>query len=101
MKYKLQLLKPTKTVNAFGEESTEYVATSVVWAERVKYSGSRSEEVAEHFADYRTEYHIRDAHQVDEDWRVQQLGDHLYTVVAIVPNLDKGYKTLICERVNE
>lgn len=101
MKYKLALLSPEKKVNGFGEEATEYVQTRIVNAERVKHTGSRSEEVAEHFPDYSAEFNIRDAHPIQENWRVQQLGGNLYTVTNIVPNLEKGYKTLICVRVNE
>ncbi len=101
MKYKLTLLEPIKVTNDYGEEKTTYTAIRTVNAERVKQSGRRSEEVGEHFPDYRAEFNIRDAHPMFENWRVQQLGGHLYTVTNVVPNLDKGYKTLICERVNE
>lgn len=101
MKYKITLLKPTRTTNKFGEEKPGYEATATVHAERVKASGHRSEEVGEHFPDYSVEYNIRDAHAVEENWRVQQLGGYLYTVTAIIPNIDRGYKTLVCVRVNE
>lgn len=86
--------------NGFGEEVTGYAVTRTVYAERVKSTGNRSEEVGEHFPDYRAEFNIRDVHPVSENWRVRQLGGYEYTVVAIIPNLDRGYKTLICERVN-
>lgn len=101
MKYKLRLLQPVKSENAYGSEATSYEQTAVVWAERVKYKGSRSDEAGEHFADYRAEYYIRDAHDVRDGWRVEQLGGELYNVVAVEPNIDKGMKTLVCERVNE
>ncbi|OYP60397.1 hypothetical protein CIL02_08790 [Prevotella sp. P3-122] len=101
MKYKLALLMPSTIENDFGEAKTTYEQTRIVNAERVKNNGRRSEEVGEHFPDYNAEFNIRDAHPVDENWRVQQLGGHLYTVTNIIPNIDKGMKTLICERVNE
>lgn len=101
MKYKLTLLQPVQTTNDFGEESTTYQETATVHAERVKHSGNRSEEVGEHFPNYRAEFNIRSAHEVSENWRVQQLGGNLYTVTNIIPNIDRGYKTLICDRVNE
>ena len=84
-----------------GAETVTYTKTRTVWAERVRATGKMSEEVGEHFPDYTVEFNIRDAHPVQENWRVQQLGGYLYTVTNIVPNLDKGYKTLLCERVNE
>ena len=101
MKYQLELLEPTTTTDRMGAERVEYKATRTVHAERVTTSGGRSEEVGEHFAAYQAQYNIRDAHPIAENWRVRQLGGYLYTVVAIVPNLDRGYNTLICERVNE
>lgn len=101
MKYRVTLLEPQRTTGSMGDENVEYIPTKTVHAERVKQGGNRSEEVGEHFADYETEFNIRDVHQVDENWRLQQLGGYLYTVVAIIPNLDCGYKTLRCARVNE
>ena len=101
LKYKLQLLEPKRVTDRMGAERTEYVPTRVVRAERVRATGSRSEEVGEHFPDYRAEFNVRDAHPVKENWRVQQLGGYLYTVVAIIPNIDRGMNTLVCERVNE
>lgn len=101
MKYRLMLLEPVRDTNEYGEETTAYVETRTVNAERVRQSGNRSEEVGEHFLDYRAEFNIRDAHPIQENWRVQQLGGNLYTVTSIIPNIDRGYKTLICVRVNE
>lgn len=101
MRHMLQILQPQTETNKYGEETTEWTLLRTVHAERVKLSGNRSVEVGERFPDYTVQYNIRDAHPVEENWRVQQLGGYLYDVVAIEPNLDKGYKTLICERVNE
>ena len=101
MKYRLTLLEPQTVTTASGNEKTTYAAIRTVWAERVKATGRRSEEVGEHFPDYSVDYNIRDAHPVQENWRVQQLGGELYTVTNIIPNLDRGYKTLVCVRVNE
>lgn len=101
MKYRLALLKKETRTNDFGEEAETYVQTRVVHAERVKHSGNRSEEVGEHFPDYRVEFNIRDAHPVEENWRVRMLGGHLYTVTNTIPNIDRGMKTLVCVRVNE
>lgn len=101
LKFKLILYQPQMAVNRFGEEARSFDKYRTVAAERVKHTGRRSEEVGEHFAAYTAEYNIRDAHPVDEGWRVQQLGGHLYNVTAVIHNLDRGMKTLICERVNE
>lgn len=101
LKYKLKILQPTVTTDVAGGEAPAWTETRTVHAERVKQTGHRSEEVGEHFPDYRAEFNIRDAHPIQPNWRVQQLGGETYTVVAIIPNIDKGYKTLVCERLNE
>lgn len=101
LRYKLRLLRPTTTTNDYGAEKTEYTETAVVWAERVKFDGSQSNEVGEPFPDYRARFNIRAAHECRELWRVEQLGGNLYTVTNIIPNTERGYKTLVCERVNE
>lgn len=101
LKYRLTLLEPQRVTDRMGAERVEYIETRTVRAERVRTTGNRSEEVGEHFPAYSAEFNIRDAHKVQENWRVRQVGGYLYAVVSIVPNLDKGYKTLLCDRVNE
>lgn len=100
MKYKLVLLEPVSEGDGFGEETPKYKDFRTVWAERVNVSGNLSEEVGEHFPDYHVKFNIRDAHPVKENWRVKQLGGYEYTVTNIIPNIDRGMKTLVCERVN-
>lgn len=101
MRHKLVLLEPQRVVDRMGAEDTVYNETRTVHAERVKFSGRRSDEVGEHFPEYHAEFNIRDVHPIDENWRVRQVGGHLYTVTAIVPNVERGYNTLVCDRVNE
>ena len=98
---RLALLKPILTTDKFGAEFTSYEVTRTVHAESVSQTGARSEEVGEHFPNYAAKYNIRDAHTVQENWRVRELGGYLYTVVAILPNHARGYNQLVCERVNE
>lgn len=98
---RLELLKPTLTTDRMGAEFTSYEVTRTVHAERVSQTGARSEEVGEHFSSRSVRYNIRDAHPVQENWRVRQVGGYVYTVVAILPNHSRGFNTLVCERVNE
>lgn len=101
LKYRLKLFRPASDSDSFGEQRAgSYEYTVTVHAERVKFSASRRQEVAEAFSDYRVEFNIRAAHEVGEGWRVEQVGGKLYAVVAIEPNLDRGFNKLICERVN-
>ena len=101
MKYTLSLLRPVTTTNDFGERVTSYEAAGSCRAELVKHTGKRSEEVSEHFPDYSAEFNIARPVVVEENWRAQHMGGHLYTVTNIIPNLEKNMKTLRCERVNE
>lgn len=101
LKYRLTLLEPVRNTDRMGAEAVSYVATSTVHAERVTMNGNRSEEVGEHFPDYSVRFNIRQAHRIAENWRVEQVGGYLYTVLAIIPNNDRGFNTLICDRVNE
>lgn len=101
LKYRLKVLEPKRVTDRMGAETTTYEEVGTIHAERVMATGNRSEEVGEHFSTYSVEFNIRNAHHIEENWRVQQLGGHLYTVVAIIPNLDRGYNTILCDRVNE
>lgn len=99
--YKLIILKPETVRNKLGEKSLAWTEQKAVHAERVRLTGSRSEEVAEHFPAYSVNWNIRAAHTIEENWRVQEVGGYLYEVLAIEPNKRKGYLTLITQRVNE
>lgn len=101
LKYSLEVLTPIRETDRMGAERIEYESRGIIHAERKTARGNRSEEVGEHFPTYAAEFIVRDAHRIEENWRVRQLGGYLYTVVAIVPNLDKGFKVLECDRVNE
>ena len=99
-KYRLILMKPQVTQTPTGASRLTYVQTKEVWAERLRFTGRRSIEAGEEFADYTAEYNIYIAHQCDDGWRVQEIGGHLYDVVTTDPNRDRGIVTLKCQRVN-
>lgn len=101
MRHHLVLYEPTTSVNIYGEEVLSFTATATIHAERVTISGRQSDEVGEHFPDYSVRYNIRDAHDVAERWQVEEVGGYRYTVTAILPNIARGYKTLVCERLNQ
>lgn len=101
MKARLSLLRPVTTTNAFGEDVTEWQQEAVVHAERARLSGRAAERVAEHWHDYSALFLIRSGHTVAEGWRCRQVGGELYHIAAVEPNTDRGYNTLVCDRVNE
>ena len=99
---RLRLLRPVRQTDRMGAESVTWKEEQTVWAELARHTGRRSEEAGEHFPDHSAEFNIRLALPAGENWRVLHLNEGLlYTVVSIVPNRAKDYKTLRCERVNE
>lgn len=101
MRYIIEIQRPVYSTSDTGAESVEYVPTTTVHAERITASGARKEEIGEHFADSRVQFNVRSVFEIDENWRIRQVDGHLYTVVAIIPNIARQFNTLICERVNE
>ena len=103
MNVRLAAYKPVYTTDAYGSETVTYASVGYIRAERVKYTGAASEEVSEHFADYKADFNVRRAHAIGETWRVRGDRDDksLYQVKNVLYNHARGYKTLQCERVNE
>lgn len=100
MRHRLRMLRPLTSVGKLGGEKVLYELTATVWAERVKMSPRYVQELGEFFSDYTVEYNIRDAHTVDEGWQVEEVGGHLYKVVNLIPNRERGMLTLRVERIN-
>ena len=101
MRYRITLREPYTETGRTGATKVGWQDTVTVWAERVRMTGTEVVEASEDFSDYRTDFNIREAHEVDEKWQVQEEGGHLYIVTNIIPNIQKGYKTLQCVRYNE
>ena len=101
LNYIVQLLHPVETTNAFGEKAVTWAKAACIRAERVSLTGKRSEEVAEHFPDLRSLWNIRYVHHVHPNWRLRDQDGVTYTIVAVEPNKPRGYKTLVCERLND
>lgn len=103
MNTRLAAYKPIYTTDAYGSELVSYASIGYIRAERVKYAGSPSDEVGEHFADYTAAFNVRRSHDIGEAWRLRGERDdtNLYQVKNVLYNHARGYKTLQCERVNE
>lgn len=104
MRHRLELQRPLKAADAFGDlmaGAGSFEPTTTVWAERVTLRGSQRKEASERYSDYTAEFRIRDAHSVDNGWRVRQLGGYLYSVDNVIPNEERRYLTLQCSRINE
>ena len=101
MKHKLIVYERSEETLSNGSEKVTYVKGNTIHAERLSLNGRLSMEVAELFSDYDATYNVRTAHDIEEGWRVLEVGGNLYTVCNIYPNIKKGYNTLLCQRVNE
>lgn len=101
LREKLELLKPIMVVDEYGAEKKEYKSCGVIHAQRVKQKGYYAVVGGERFPDYKVEFYIRGGHSVAENWRIRHIGGYLYDVLNIVPTIERGMKTLICDRVNE
>lgn len=101
MKYRLRVFRPVVTLDKFHSEKLELVEWKTVWAERVKSTAYRHEEVGEHFPDHRAEYNVRIQHAIGENWEVEEIAGLRYIVVGVVRNPDRGMLTLVCERKNQ
>lgn len=101
MRSRLRILRPRVEHGPLGGEKTMWEETATVWAERVKVSPRHGMELGEPFPGYTVDYNIRWGREVGENWRVEEVGGHLYTVTNVIPNRERGMQTLKCERVNE
>lgn len=104
LRYRLKVLRPVRVTDTFGAERTEYELYRYVRAERVKQTAKRTDEAGEHFPDHSAHFNVRAAHRVGENWRVvDETAEpcRAYIVTAVVPNVERGYNTLICEALNE
>ena len=100
MKDRLVLLEPVIGTDGMGGENPVFRERRTVSAERVTMTGRRVDEAGEHFADYRADFNIRDAHPVRENWHVRVPGGYEYIVACVIPHRDRGMLTLKCERLN-
>lgn len=100
MTERVKLQKPTAVVDKFGSKTITYTDQVTANCEVVWKNGSTSSEASELFANVRVEFLIRDAHTVDTGWRAIY-GTTPYYVSAVEHNRVRGFKRLICDRINE
>lgn len=103
MNSRITLLRPVVAQDEFYAEDVTYVPTRTIWAEKRKMTGRNVAEVGEPFPEYAAEYNIYDAHEVAENWRVQEEGKrgHLYNVSNVIWNKERQMLTLQCDRINK
>ena len=93
-------MEPSYTKDGFGASVVTYTACGRIHAQATWKGGSTHTDSAELFPDGRMEVIVRSSHAVSEGWRLEYYGT-LYSVVAMEHNRRRGFKRLICEKVNE
>ena len=91
---------PVVDKDAYGSKVTTYVTCRRVHAEVQWKQGGTSQEVSELFPGVRLNVIVYSAHPVEEKWRVEYDGVP-YIVTAVERSRTRGFKRLICEKVNE
>lgn len=93
-------VKATVVVDSFGAETITYTDNETRIRAEVKWkSGNASVQASEVFDDMKLEVLLRDAHEVAARWRIKYDGD-TYLVEAVEKSRTKGYKRLVCSKVN-
>lgn len=105
MRDRVGFLEPVVTTDAYGDEVTTWTDRGRFWAERVKYTGTRSDEVGEHFPAYRAEWLVRIGVPVAANWRLYEFSadpqnNEVWNVLAVVRDAAHGLLRLSCERLN-
>lgn len=100
MRSKIRAWEPVPQGEIYGEPDDQWIDRGLWYAERTMISGHRSEEVDEHFADYRVKYNTRIQHHVEPGWEIDGDDGQRYTVVAVEPYAWLGMQTIVCDRLN-
>ena len=103
MRDRLKVVSITTVSDTTGaEKRKEQTVYEHVPSERVSLTGRMSYQADERFPDYHAEWNIRQQISIKEHWQVTDLSTgNRYEVVSIMPNRIRGFKTIICERINE
>ena len=103
MRDRLRVVSITAVTDSTGAESrSERTEYEHIPAERVRLTGQMSYQADERFPDYHAEWNIRMQIRLQEHWQVTDLSTgYRYEVTNITPNRTRGYKTIVCERINE
>lgn len=83
-----------------GAVTTSYSEGATVHAEVDWRTGATSDNEPENFASERVEVIIRYAIPVEREWRLRYRNE-MFHIDAVECNRPKGFKRLICNRVNE
>lgn len=104
LRERVEILRPRKAPNPYGgEDVAGWESLGVFHAERCRMTGRYSMEAGERFTDYSAEFNVRDYVEAGEQWRLLDTapGGNLYTITNIIPNRARGFKTLVCSKVNQ
>lgn len=98
--------RPKTSVTATGALLAKYTVVGYIHAERASMRATERAEAGEMYADMNAEYRVRYLHDIRRGDRLTEVSDEdadsgaLMEVTAVIANRRKGFKTIICARVN-
>jgi SPP1 family predicted phage head-tail adaptor len=98
MRHRVQFLKPTYTLNSFGEKVKTYTAQDVVWA-HIEYTTSLSDESVEAqriLARVNCRVTIRFNSEINAEWRMLH-NNEKFEIRSVLPDAKQMYMLLECE----
>lgn len=102
MRERLIPYRKTIAKSVSGAQRDAYEALPQVWASLLSERNEAHIEAGERFADMHSEFAVRWAVDIRQQWRVLHVDTGtLYTVTAIRPVRHLGMKILKCEKVND
>ena len=102
----LRWRRPTASVTATGAREVVFADQGAIRAERVSMRATERAEAGEMYADMHAEYNVRHQHGIRRGDRVAECDEYgtdngaEMEVTAVIANRRKGFKTIICDRVN-
>lgn len=98
--------RPKTSVTVTGALLAKYTTLGIIHAERASMRATERNEAGEMYADMHAEYYVRYLHDIRRGDRLAEVSDAdtdsgaLMEVTAVISNRRKGFKTIICDRVN-
>lgn len=84
-----------------GQLITRWLEKPMIRAGRTRLTPTGSAKTAEAFAGYDATYDVRSYHEVTTGWRVQEPGMPVMAVENVLTNRRRGYKSLLCRKIND
>lgn len=103
---RLRWERPKTSVTVTGALLAKYTTLGIIHTERASMRATERNEAGEMYADMHAEYNVRYQHDIRrgdrlvecDEWGTENGAE--MEVTAVIANRRKGFKTIICDRVN-